>query len=87
MVKEFTYEGLLPEFHKRKNIGVQSYMWMHEYCWHYLEDHPEVEMVKLTLDGEGHSEKMAGKEFEFKRQVKPEDVKLRVNTYQALCTS
>jgi hypothetical protein len=76
MVKEFTYSELEP-IHKSENPEVDAYYFMWNYCWRILEKEPDVELVKLTLDGRGHNTGMGGKTYEFKR--KPEDVKLRVN--------
>lgn len=56
----------------RQTVGI--YMWMHEYCHHYLKDNPEVTKVTLTLDGE-HSPHMQGKVYEFE-QTKQEGAKI-----------
>lgn len=74
MTKEFTYADLKPVYDAEKySVGI--YMWLHEYCQHYLEDHPEIEMVTLKMIGEDVG-KLEGKEYEFKR---PDSLKIRVN--------
>lgn len=69
MIKEFTYTGLVPLFNASPEKGAGVYMWMHEYCRKYLYENEEVEMVRLTLDGDEHSENMSGKVYEFKRNL------------------
>lgn len=77
MIKEFTYTELKEIYYSESSHVVGIYLWMYEYCSHYLNEHPEIEMVVLKMIGEDVG-KLEGKVFEFKREIKPEDVKLRV---------
>lgn len=78
MIKSFTYSELKPIYDAEPSHVIGIYMWLHEYCSHYLDDHPEIEMVTLKMIGEDVG-KLEGRVYEFKREVKPEDVTLRVN--------
>lgn len=77
MIKEFTYADLYPVYKAEKSF-VGIYMWLHEYCHKYLEEHPEFEQVTLRMIGEDVG-KLEGKVYEFKRETKPDSSNLRVN--------
>lgn len=77
-IKQFTYSELYPIYRAEKNFSVGIYMWLHEYCQKYANDHPEFKTVKLKMIGEDVGS-LEGKEYTFKREVSPADVKLRVN--------
>lgn len=71
MIKEFTYTGLKPVYMEANTI-VGSYMWMHEYCHHFLNDNEEYDVVTLTMDGEGHPATIDGKVYTWEREKKDE---------------
>lgn len=79
MIKELLYTELEAEYDKAPRPKPNIYMWVHEYCNKYLKNHKEVTEVKLTLDGNTHSNMMSGKVYEFKKN--PSEV-LQVNEWR-----